>query len=152
MRSRSYRVSSPKHRHGPRTPGTNWQVNKLGSLSVCFQIRPSQTCFLELRGRSLYEYERKLVPLYVNADRELFQHRPKRQFQLPDGGWRVGRAESDFHPGFQLEHEITGRAFEYTCRSWSVANHWMKLINEAMDGDGYKEGGGGGRHTQSTKV
>lgn len=90
---------------------------------------------MELRGRTLCEYERKLVPLHVNEDRELFQQRAKRQIQLSEGGWHVRRPLPEPRPGFQLEHDVTGRVYQYTCRSWATANQWFQLISDAIQGD-----------------
>lgn len=90
---------------------------------------------MELRGRTLCEYERKLVPLHVNEDRELFQQRAKRQIQLSEGGWHVRRPLPEPRPGFQLEHDVTGRIYQYTCRSWTTANQWFQLISDAIQSD-----------------
>lgn len=84
-----------------------------------------------MRGRTLLEYERKLVPIYVNESRELFQQRPKRVIQLTEGGWHAARTES--RPGFSLKNSENGREFEYTCGSWTVAKHWLGLIRDAIE-------------------
>ncbi|KAI6190795.1 Ras-GEF domain-containing protein [Aphelenchoides bicaudatus] len=118
----------------PEVVGIFTRTQLRGQNAKSKLIHIQQTCYLELRGRTLLEYERRLVPLHVTEDRELFQQRAKRQIHLNEGGWHIHRS-CESRPGFQLEHDGTGRAIQYTCRSWPTANHWIQLINDAIHSD-----------------
>ncbi|CAD5235746.1 unnamed protein product [Bursaphelenchus xylophilus] len=100
-------------------------------------VRTHHSCYLELRNGILLEFERKLVPLYIEDERAVFQSKPKKFFDLKSGDWTVETpAESATTPrraGFELHDKLKGRVYHYACRNWTMANHWKKILDENIN-------------------
>ncbi|CAD5228819.1 unnamed protein product [Bursaphelenchus okinawaensis] len=99
-------------------------------------VRNHYNCFLELRNGVLLEFERKLMPLYIEESRNVFQSRPKKIFDLKSGDWAIASPGEDLanprKPGFEI-HSKSGKVYHYGCRNWTMANHWKRILDETVN-------------------